>query len=372
MEEKTNNNNENKELDVINPNNVENKEIDEPQKNKRKRTRFFESYISKTLKTISTDQGITLNAKQQLNSCLCIIARELSNKAIYLTNVSNKKTMSEKEISNATKLMFSSELFQEANLQAEKALKKYDGEDDNKHSSRQEKAGILFPPSITEKFLRNFGISKIMITKNTPIYLASVLELIAFKILNNATEINRANNRVRITIRDLELTVRKNKHLDSLFSVCNLFFIGGGVVPQIHESLLSKKPRKKRKNGKEENIESKKTHRFRPGTVSLREIKKFQKASNCLTFAKFPFERYVRNIINSYNDGMKISKEVFTVLQYYIEQFIVDFLRDSNLAAIHSGRVKLMTTDINFICNLRKYDYKQDIKEDSDLKNEDL
>jgi hypothetical protein len=93
MEEKTNNNNENKELDVINPNNVENKEIDEPQKNKRKRTRFFESYISKTLKTISTDQGITLNAKQQLNSCLCIIARELSNKAIYLTNVSNKKKL---------------------------------------------------------------------------------------------------------------------------------------------------------------------------------------------------------------------------------------------------------------------------------------
>jgi len=52
---------------------------------------------------------------------------------------------------------------------------------------------------------------------------------------------------------------------------------------------------------------------------------------------------------------MKISKDVFIVLQYYIEQFIVDFLRDANSAAIHSNRVKLMPMDIAFICNLRKY-----------------
>jgi hypothetical protein len=53
---------------------------------------------------------------------------------------------------------------------------------------------------------------------------------------------------------------------------------------------------------------------------------------------------------------MKISKDVFIVLQYYVEQFVVDFLRDANSAAIHSGRVKLMPADINFICNLRRYD----------------
>jgi histone H3 len=123
-------------------------------------------------------------------------------------------------------------------------------------------------------------------------------------------------------------------------------------MPEIHESLLNKKPRKK----KTVNQDVKKNHRFRPGTICLREIKKFQKTSNCLTFAKYPFERFVRSVISKYNGDMKIAKDVFIVLQYYIEQYLVDFLRDANAAAIHSGRVKLMPTDLDFICKLRKYD----------------
>ena len=75
--------------------------------------------------------------------------------------------------------------------------------------------------------------------------------------------------------------------------------------------------------------------------------------SNCLTFAKFPFERVVRGIVNKNNSSMKISKDVFIILQYYIEQYVVDILKDANMAAIHAGRVKLMLTDIEFICNLR-------------------
>ena len=50
---------------------------------------------------------------------------------------------------------------------------------------------------------------------------------------------------------------------------------------------------------------------------------------------------------------MKISKNVFIILQYYIEQYIVQFLKESNAAAIHSGRVKLMVSDIQFICKLK-------------------
>jgi histone H3 len=360
MEEQPIVNTENTKQDVENEPDVENKENDEHGKNKRKKTRYFETYISKVLKNISSDHGITANAKQQLNSAICIISRVLSNTAMHLTIVSKKKTMSEKEVGNAVKLIFPGTLVETASREADESLAKFKC-DEAKHSSRQDKAGILFPPSISEKFLRNFGFSKIMVTKSAPVYLASVLQHLVMDILTNASKMTKENNRVRITIRDLELTVRTDKELSKLFEKCNINFIGGGVVPQIHESLLNKKPRKKRKNGKdlpptEEQDENKKKHRFRPGTVSLREIRKFQKVSNCLTFAKFPFERFIRNIVNTYNNGMKISKEVFIVLQYYIEQFVVDFLRDANSAAIHSGRVKLMPTDINFICNLRKYE----------------
>ena len=59
---------------------------------------------------------------------------------------------------------------------------------------------------------------------------------------------------------------------------------------------------------------------------------------------------------------MKISKEVFIIIQYFIEQYIVDLLRDSNFAAIHACRVKLMSSDISFITSLRNksfYKHKQ-------------
>ena len=38
---------------------------------KKKKTRYFESYIYKILKKISNTNGITSNAKQQLNSVIC-------------------------------------------------------------------------------------------------------------------------------------------------------------------------------------------------------------------------------------------------------------------------------------------------------------
>jgi histone H3/H4 len=324
-------------------------------KNKKKKTRYFETYISKILKQLSVTNGITSNAKQQLNSVICIIARNISNISTQLTFVSNKKTLSHKEVSNAANLILSENLAKNVINHADVSLAKF-SEENSKHSSRQEKAGILFPPSIAEKFLRNFGFSKIMVTKTAPVYFAAVLEYLVLNILELASNLARENNRIRVTIRDLELSVRTDRELSILFENCRLSFVGGGVVPKIHDSLLTKKPRKKRKTVVNKTTDmDKKNHRFRPGTVSLREIKKFQKTSNCLTFAKFPFERFVRSIVNKYRPNMKISKEVFIVLQYYIEQFIVDFLRDANSASIHCGRVKLMPTDISFICSLRRY-----------------
>lgn len=324
---------------------------------KKKKIRYFETYISKILKTITDDNGITVNAKQQLNSAVCLIAKYLATKSRELVFLSKKKTMSVKQIGNAVKLTLSDSLAKSAIENADKAVEKFT-EDTDKYGSRQDKAGIIFPPSISEKFLRNFDFSNIMITKSSPIYFASILEFITTQILVYATKIAQENNHVRVTIRDLEMAVRTNKELSTVFHSCKINFIGGGVMPDIHESLLNKKPRKK-KIVKQEQQDVKKGHRFRPGTISLREIKKFQKTSNCLTFAKYPFERFIRSIISRYNGDMKICKDVFIVLQYYIEQYLVDFLRDANSAAIHSGRVKLMANDLDFICKLRKYDVEE-------------
>ena len=121
-------------------------------------------------------------------------------------------------------------------------------------------------------------------------------------------------------------------------------------------------------------------HRFKPGTVSLREIRKLQKMGNTLIFARNPFEKYVREIFCDYNKDLKISKNVFTILQYALEFNLVKLLTDSNNAAIHAGRVKMMPTDIDFIrkitkissiCNQTVFEYEMNNSESEDEESED-
>ena len=321
---------------------------------KKKKSRYFETYISKLLKNVSEKNGITSNAKQQLNSVLCILAQRMCDVVLQLTSVANKKTVSVKEVENAVRVMFNGELAKNSLQEGHTAVEKYgDNEDTVKGASRQDRAGILFPPSITDKFIRHsgFGYAKIMITSSAPVFMAAVLEYLTAELLDMSATIARDNKRVRITIRDLEMSVRTDNEFNTLFNTYNLEFLGGGVVPFIHESLLAKKPRKK---GRRTTDDTKKTHRFRPGTVALRDIRRYQKTSNVLTFAKCPFERMVRAFIKEHNESMKISKEVFTILQHFMEQYLVGVLRDANMAAIHAGRVKLMQSDIQFVLTLRK------------------
>lgn len=319
---------------------------------KKKKTRFFETYISKVLKQVSESNGITSNSKQQLNSALCLISKLISSTVITLTEMAKKKTMSDKEVKNALLIVLPPQMAANAIIEGQKAIASFGKDKNIKGTSRQEKAGILFSPAISEKFLRNFGYSKVMVTRQAPVYLAGALEYITSEILKNASISAKDNKRIRINIRDLEMGVRKNEHLNIFFVKNNISFLGGGVTPFIHSSLLPKKIRPKKRPKKTEDIleGEKKKHRFRPGTVSLREIRRFQKMSNCLTFAKFPFEKCVRQIVTSHNNTpMKISKDVFIVLQYFIEQQLSSLLHNANFAAIHAGRVKLMPIDINFV-----------------------
>ena len=58
------------------------------------------------------------------------------------------------------------------------------------------------------------------------------------------------------------------------------------------------KPRAPRSGG------VKKPHRYRPGTVALREIRRYQKSTELL-IRKLPFQRLVREIAHEYNDRIK-------------------------------------------------------------------
>jgi histone H3/H4 len=323
--------------------------------NKKKKSRFFELYILKLLKNVSETHGVTTNTKQQLNSILCFICKIISDKAYDLTIFAGKKTISEKEILNSLKLVLPENLCKTAIMKGQNYVDVFNSanETETKGMSRKTRASSCFPPSIIEKFLRNFGYNKVLVTSNTPIFLTGAIEYIASEMLENASQQAKDKKHVRITVRDLELGVRNDTEFNSFFNMNNLYFLGGGIVPYIHPSLLNKKPRK-RLLTKDNNIDEKKKHRFRPGTVSLREIKKLQKNSDNLTFARYPFEKMIRQIIDKHSGTpLKISKDVFVTLQYFIEQQLINILQQANFAAIHANRVKLLPMDINFVLSIK-------------------
>jgi len=333
----------------------------------KKKSHYFETFISKVLKQVSENAGITSNAKQQLNSFLCTLAKHISKIAKELTIHGKKKTISEKEISNSIKIVLSGGLLDNSILEGEKSVNIFNNSNDK--GSRQNKAGIIFPPSITEKFLRNFGYSKIMITNASSVYLSAVLEYLTYEILDLSLNYCKENKRSRITIRDIEVTIRNDEEFNKIFRKINYVFLGGGVIPFIHPSLLAKKKKKL-------NLKKNKKYKFRPGTIAIKDIKKFQKLSDTLLFPKSSFEKFTRQLFkenklaNDVGSPIKISKEVFIILQYYIEQFIIKILYNSNFLAIHSGRIKVISSDIAFISyllNEYKNPYSPDINEESDV-----
>ncbi|KAM0864245.1 hypothetical protein ACQ4PT_044049 [Festuca glaucescens] len=90
----------------------------------------------------------------------------------------------------------------------------------------------------------------------------------------------------------------------------------------------------------------KKPHRFKPGTVALREIRKYQKSTELLIpFA--PFVRLVRELTQDASlEVTRWTPQALLALQEAAEYQLVDLFERANLCAIHAKRVTLMQKDI--------------------------
>lgn len=95
-----------------------------------------------------------------------------------------------------------------------------------------------------------------------------------------------------------------------------------------------------------------KTHRFRPGTVALREIKRFQKSTD-LQIRKLPFQRLVKEIAEIYSYNLRFQSRAIMALQEAAEAYIVSLMEDANLCSIHAGRVTVMSKDLALALRLR-------------------
>jgi len=77
--------------------------------------------------------------------------------------------------------------------------------------------------------------------------------------------------------------------------------------------------------------------RYKPGTVALREIKRYQKSIDLL-LPRAPFARLVRNIAQDLHDDMRFSSDALRALQESSEAYLVGIFEDTNLCAIHANR----------------------------------
>ena len=97
----------------------------------------------------------------------------------------------------------------------------------------------------------------------------------------------------------------------------------------------------------------KKPQRYRPGTVALREIRKYQKSVDLL-IPMVSFQRLVREIVQDicrdrHIEKKRIQSTALLALQEASEHYLVKLFQNSQLAAIHGNRVTVLPRDIQLV-----------------------
>ncbi|KAK4106575.1 histone H3-like protein [Parathielavia hyrcaniae] len=98
-----------------------------------------------------------------------------------------------------------------------------------------------------------------------------------------------------------------------------------------------------------------KKRRYRPGTLALKEIRRYQSNTDLL-MSKLPFARLVREIALQYRpaaEELRWQSQAILALQEAAEAFLVHLFEDTNLCAIHAKRVTIMQKDIQLARRIR-------------------
>ena len=98
----------------------------------------------------------------------------------------------------------------------------------------------------------------------------------------------------------------------------------------------------------------KKPRRYRPGTVSLREIHRYQKSFELL-IPKLNFQNLVREITREINKELRFQSTALLALQEAgpSESFLIERFADSQIAALHAGRITIKTKDMQLVCYMK-------------------
>jgi histone H3 len=123
----------------------------------------------------------------------------------------------------------------------------------------------------------------------------------------------------------------------------------GGKAPQMHLATKVSRELARRMGG------AKKPHCYRPGTVALHEIRKYQKSTKLL-IRKAPFKRLVREIAIDFKSDLRMQSTAILALQEASEAYLIRLFEDTNVCAMHGKRVTITPKDMQLARRIRGED----------------
>ena len=85
-----------------------------------------------------------------------------------------------------------------------------------------------------------------------------------------------------------------------------------------------------------------------PGTKALKEIKFYQKQTECFYIPHTIFIRLLKYYAKDYVTDIRLSTESINIFQTFLEDKIIKLFEMAQLCAIHANRMRVESKDIQF------------------------
>lgn len=302
----------------------------------------FITYIRNTLKALHPDGGFKKQALLEVNSLVDVVGKQTLAKAEELAIQKGQKTLFAENVHRAATLLFGGGLSSSGKL---KASKEEGGKTVNVkipaaragHYLKAEFRGAAF---INKTALRvGKGVKNGRREEGAADALAKVLNDFLVTLLEAAKP---DKGKVYLKARNIRQAAEKKDAIHSFFQSQGIVLARAGVAATgIHDALRPPLTAgENRKYTKRKGDTSK--HRYRPGTVALRNITKLQQ-SDAFMLQQAPFSRLVRASAGKYE---RVSSKAFSILQSYVESNVVSLLHMANLIAINAKRQTVAVSDI--------------------------